>query len=83
MRLEEFDVEKTWWTKRQESEQAWKVSAAEIAKNNFNLDIKNPNAPVEVHDDPDELLKQFNIAIKQVSNLQNELKLTLDKSISE
>lgn len=81
MRLEEFDVEKVWWTKRKESEQSWKVSAADIAKNNYNLDIKNPNAPVEVHDDPDELLERLKLASDHVTTLQNDLKKLLIDSL--
>jgi type I restriction enzyme M protein len=81
MRLAEFDVEKEWWTKRQESERTWKVSASDIAKNNYNLDIKNPNAPVEEHDDPDELLRQYHEAVKKVSSLQNQLKAILRDSL--
>jgi type I restriction enzyme M protein len=83
MRLEEFDTERDWWKKRQESEQSWKVSAAEIAQNNYNLDIKNPNVPLVVHDDPDELLHQFKDAMQKVANLQNELKIALNRSIDK
>ena len=83
MRLEEFDVEKKWWAKRQESEQAWKVSASYIAKNNYNLDIKNPNAPLKVHDDPDELLKLYQDAVTSVFQLQEELKSLLQKSLNK
>jgi len=83
MRLEEFTTERKWWAKRQESEQSWKVSASDIAKNNYNLDIKNPNAPVVVHDDPDELLLQLKIALQEVTPLQNELKATLKRSINK
>jgi type I restriction enzyme M protein len=83
MRLEEFDTERDWWKKRQESEQSWKVSAAEIAQNNYNLDIKNPNVPLVVHDDPDELLHQFKVAMQEVANLQNELKIALNRSIDK
>ena len=49
MRLEEFDSERKWWNDRQESEQSWKVMAADIAKNNYNLDVKNPNAKRMFH----------------------------------
>jgi type I restriction enzyme M protein len=83
MRLEEFNTERDWWKKRQESEQSWKVSAAEIAQNNYNLDIKNPNVPLVVHDDPDELLHQFKVAMQEVANLQNELKIALNRSIDK
>jgi type I restriction enzyme M protein len=79
MRLAEFDVEKNWWINRQESEQSWKVSATDIVNSNYNLDIKNPNAPIEVHDDPAELLKQFKASSDKVVKLQDELrKLLLD-----
>lgn len=81
MRLEEFEVERKWWTKRQESEQAWRVPAADIAKNNYNLDIKNPNAPVEVHDDPDVILEEYLLVSRQIMNLQELLKASLKKSL--
>ena len=81
MRLEEFDVERSWWTKRVESEQAWKVSAADIAKNNYNLDIKNPNTPVEIHDDPDEILARYKEASEEVARLQEELRQTLETAV--
>jgi type I restriction enzyme M protein len=45
--IKEFDLEKKWWKKRVENDHAWKVSANEIRKRNFNLDIKNPKATTE------------------------------------
>jgi type I restriction enzyme M protein len=77
MRFEEFDTEKAWWTNRKESEQAWKVSTAEIAKNNFNLDIKNPNSPSEIHDNPEVLLNSYRAAQQEVKELQQRLKSQL------
>ena len=38
----EFAPLKAWWNKRTESEQAWRVPVKTIAKNGWNLDIKNP-----------------------------------------
>jgi type I restriction enzyme M protein len=81
MRLEEFDNEKAWWANRQEGEQSWKVAAEEIAKNNYNLDIKNPNAPSEAHDDPDELLKLYQVAQQNVQELQERLKALLGEAL--
>ena len=81
MRLEEFDIEKEWWEERKESEQSWRISAAEIAKNNYNLDIKNPNAPVEVHEDPEELLAKYTESVINVRRIQEDLKLTLSKAL--
>lgn len=43
IKIEEFDLIKKWWNNREESENAWKVSIEDIVKNNYNLDIKNPN----------------------------------------
>ena len=83
MLLAEFDAEKEWWSKRQENDQSWKVSASDIAKNNYNLDVKNPNAPVEVHDDPDSLLKRYSFVSNEVKNLQILLMETLKKSLDQ
>jgi type I restriction enzyme M protein len=81
MRLEEFDGEKAWWTKRQESEQSWKVPVSEIVKNNYNLDIKNPNAPIEVHDDPEELLALHKKTVESMKELQHLLKSSLEHAL--
>ena len=81
MRLSEFNVEKDWWNNRKESEQAWKVSAEDIASKNYNLDIKNPNTPLELHDDPDELLEQYLKSILEVEKIQQQLKFILSKAL--
>ena len=81
MRLEEFDIERKWWTSRQENGQSWKVSAGDIAKNNYNLDIKNPNAPLESHRDPDQLLKEYLEAKEQTIAIQKALLELLNKSM--
>ena len=48
LRYEEFAECEQWWggvdrAGRVESPQAWKVSAADVAANNHNLDLRNPN----------------------------------------
>jgi type I restriction enzyme M protein len=83
MRIAEFDVEKAWWEKRKETEQAWKVSIKEIIERNYNLDIKNPNAPTESHDDPDELLAAYAEAVKNAAEIQNRLKASLEQSLGK
>ncbi|MEO7213374.1 MAG: class I SAM-dependent DNA methyltransferase [Mucilaginibacter sp.] len=40
--IKEFDAEKSWWTNRIETENAWKVSISDIKKRNYNLDISSP-----------------------------------------
>ncbi len=47
--IKEFDLEKAWWHNREENQYAWKVSAEELKKRNYNFDIKNPNSTEEQH----------------------------------
>jgi type I restriction enzyme M protein len=77
MRIEEFDVEKAWWENREETESAWKVSVETIVANGYNLDIKNPNAPENIHEDPVVLLKQYQEAVIKAENDRQALKNSL------
>lgn len=81
MRIEEFEPEKKWWKKRKESERAWKVSAADIKANGYNLDIKNPNAVEAGLGDPDELLAEFKALKAEVAKIQEKLKTELGKAL--
>jgi type I restriction enzyme M protein len=47
--IKEFDLEKAWWNNREENQYAWKVSAEELKKRNYNFDSKNPNSTEEQH----------------------------------
>ena len=85
IRIEEFDAEKKWWGKpnktggfkgRKESELAWKVSAADIKENGYNLDIKNPNTADTGPGDPDELLTEL-------ETIRTASRQTLDQLKSE
>jgi type I restriction enzyme M protein len=80
MRFTEFDVEKAWWTNRLESEHSWKVPISQIVKNNFNLDVKNPNVSAKQHDKPDEILAELALADRRVSELKVKLLEILSKS---
>lgn len=57
--IQEFDREKAWWYDRRTNEYAWRVSAAEIAARNYNLDCKNPHEEMVNHGDPQELMAEF------------------------
>jgi type I restriction enzyme M protein len=56
MQFEEFAGCVEWWNKREENQQAWKVPAEDILKNNCNLDIKNPNGKQDLEHRPPEQL---------------------------
>ena len=85
IRIEEFDAEKAWWERREENEHAWKVSADEIRRSGYNLDIKNPNAEGEIHRDPDELLTEYQALLAEVretrDKLKDELTAALEKAL--
>ena len=81
MRIEEFEPEKKWWSKRKESEQAWRVTIDEIRERNFNLDIKNPNAPEGVHEHPDTLLARYEDEKAAASEIREQLRKVLSDAL--
>jgi type I restriction enzyme M protein len=81
IRIEEFDREKAWWEKREENEQAWRVSVEQIKASNYNLDVKNPNKVDDAHRDPEELLAEYRQLMRAVDETRNALKQELLKSL--
>ena len=81
IRIEEFEVEKKWWKKRKESENAWKVSAEQIKAAGYNLDIKNPNAPEDQLGDPEKLLADYQKLLAQIEKTRNALRDQLDEAV--
>ena len=82
IRIEEFEPEKAWWTKRVENERAWRVSFDDIAGNNFNLDIRNPHSPDETEEDFEELLTTHQRVMSDLSRIRNSLKLELAQALN-
>ena len=74
LRIEEFAVEKKWWTKRKETDQAWKVSLKEIQDRGYNLDIKNPRAIDDGPGDADTLLKEYRAAEAEAGKIRDMLR---------
>jgi type I restriction enzyme M protein len=83
MRIEEFEAEKAWWKDRKETDQAWKVTALEIAARGYNLDWKNPRAKEEGPGDPDDLLVQLAEATQAVRQVREQLKAALASALEE
>ena len=81
MRIAEFDTEKAWWNDRAESERAWRVTIDQIRGRGFNLDISNPNAPEDTHEDPDVLLARFNKERAAAAALREELRQALSDAL--
>lgn len=74
IRIEEFEPEKVWWSKRVDNERAWRVSFDDIAGNNFNLDVKNPHSAYEDQGDFDELLAKHNQVLTELAKAREALK---------
>ena len=80
--IAEFDLEKAWWggaerRGRTTTEQAWKVSAKELAGRNYNLDCNNPHEVEVNHRDPDELMAEYQQIVRQLETAQAALKAEL------
>ena len=81
IRIEEFDAEKKLWTKRKETEFSWCVPVKQIKQNNYNLDIKNPNAIGPGNQDPEELLAKYRTLLDDLSQTRTKLKKELMDSL--
>lgn len=88
MRFEEFQSERDWWGEeaegfrtRKPTEQAWKVSAEEIASNGYNLDYKNPHVVEIENHDPDELLESYSAQQGEIQSIRDQLKTILAEAL--
>ena len=89
MKFEEFQTEIDWWgyeadgfSKRIETEHAWKVSIATIIERNFNLDIKNPYVGEVISHDPEELLADYSKQQADIQQLRGQLKDILSNALT-
>lgn len=74
----EFDLEKSWWENREENENAWRVSAEDIIKSNYNLDIKNPNKQEEKLESPEFYLSEYRKNYEKITEIKEKLKQELE-----
>jgi type I restriction enzyme M protein len=64
-------------------EQAWKVSAKEIAERGWNLDLKNPHRGAEVSLDPEVLLAEYGRIHAEIADLREQLRVALADSLEQ
>lgn len=81
LRVEEFEAEKAWWGNRVENERAWRVPVERVVKNGYNLDLKNPHEVEEEVHDPDVLIERYRVAVKEVEEAQERLRVELGKAL--
>ena len=78
MRHEEFVDCLKWWKKREENENAWKVTAEEIISRVYNLDRRNPNNVEEMeHLPPEALVRDILKKEEQINRLVAEIQKIL------
>jgi type I restriction enzyme M protein len=76
-----------WWggskrKGREETQQAWRVTAEEVKARGYNLDIKNPHTVADDHGDPDKLLESLNVAEAETERLRDQLKAILAEALA-
>src|SRR5215469_13029966 len=86
IRVEHFKPCIDWWggalrKRRQETEVAWCVSAADVKGRGYNLDIKNPHAVSDAQLDPMELLADLDESERQTRVLRDQLKAILREAL--
>lgn len=87
IRLEHLQGCIAWWggksqEGREETPQAWKVTAEEVKARGYNLDIKNPHTVAEDHGDPADILVSLDKAEAEVASLRDQLKAILAEALA-
>ena len=81
MQFEEFAPCQAWWAKREESERAWKVPAAELLAGGCNLDRKNPRAKEDItHLPPEQLAASILEKERRIAEIMENIRRLLGKS---
>ena len=81
LRIEEFAPEKKWWSKRKESDHAWKVPIGDIKARGYNLDIKNPRTVDDGPGDPDALLAEYKQVAAEAAKIRDALREELRRAL--
>jgi len=89
LQFEEFEAIQAWWgdeangfRARKVTEQAWKISAADVTSSGYKLDMKNPHEVETKEFDVDELLREYATHQKHVHSLRKQLKSILADALS-
>jgi type I restriction enzyme M protein len=87
IRLEYFKDCIDWWggakrKGREETPQAWKVTADDVKVRGYNLDVKNPHMVADDHGDPESLLADLAAAEAETAGLRDQLKAILAEALA-
>jgi type I restriction enzyme M protein len=82
MQFEEFQGCIAWWKKREETVNAWKISAKELLDSNCNLDRKNPRGKLNLEQlSPHQLAEDILKNELRIVDLMREIKVALGVSV--
>jgi len=77
----EFDECRALWDKRELTARSWMVDAKDVAANNYNLDIKNPNRADDYeHMPPEKLVADITAKEKRIAEIMAEIKGVLSNA---
>jgi type I restriction enzyme M protein len=80
IQFEEFAACQAWWTTRDETDRAWKVPAADLVANGFNLDRKNPRAKEDIaHLPPEQLVESILEKEQRIAEIMTNIRSLLAK----
>jgi type I restriction enzyme M protein len=78
LRDAEFDACRALWYERPDTEHSWRVPVAQVVKNNYNLDIKNPSSQEALaHRPPEELVESILVKEQRIAEIMAQIKQTL------
>ncbi len=65
----EFERELEWWNNKKENRFAWEVKLEDIIKNNYNLDISNPNSKEKIIEPSSDVYNRIKDDMNKVNKL--------------
>jgi type I restriction enzyme M protein len=82
IRLEHFQACIDWWggetrQERNETEQAWRVTAEQVRARGYNLDFKNPHIIDQNHEAPERLLNALTAGEREIAAIHDRLKSSI------
>jgi type I restriction enzyme M protein len=82
LRFEEFSAPLEWWLHREENDFAWKVTADQVVRDNYNLDVKNPKRNEDYdYPAPEILTEEILKTEQQIFTLMTEIKHEFDENL--
>ena len=81
LRYEELSDLLAWWDRREANDRAWSVSAEEVAKDDYNLDLHHPSRDAAVsYEEPAALVNRIMEKERTIARLLESLRSSFDEA---